>query len=114
MGSGRKSRHPQFSDGKDGKSPGSQNNQIEPVTFSVGPPSYSQKDSSNSKNNKEDKTMDKREKFEKMAERMKSWCTGEGDVADCCSMMRKMMECCQGEETTKKKQETEKTGQKVP
>jgi hypothetical protein len=24
------------------------------------------------------------------------------------------MECCQGEETTKKKQETEETGQKVP
>ncbi len=31
-------------------------------------------------------------KFEKMAERMKSCCTGEGGMMDCCSMMRKMME----------------------
>lgn len=54
--------------------------------------------------------MDKKEKFEKMAERMKSWCTGEGDVWDCCSMMRKMMESCQGEETKEKKKEAEKTG----
>jgi len=30
-------------------------------------------------------------KFEKMAEMMKSCCTGEGDMADCCSMMKKMM-----------------------
>ena len=54
--------------------------------------------------------MDKKERFEKMAERMKSWCTGEGDVRDCCSMMRKMMESCQGEETKEKKKETERTG----
>jgi len=55
--------------------------------------------------------MDKKEKFEKMAERMKSWCIGEGDMVDCCSMMRKMMEFCQGEETKEKKKDTEKTKQ---
>ncbi len=31
-------------------------------------------------------------KFEKMAEMMRSCCTGEGGMADCCSMMKKMME----------------------
>jgi len=30
-------------------------------------------------------------KFEKMAEMMRNCCKGEGDMADCCSMMRKMM-----------------------
>jgi len=53
--------------------------------------------------------MYKKERFEKMAERMKSWCTGEGDVSDCCSMMRKMMEFCQKEETKGKKKDTEET-----
>jgi hypothetical protein len=44
-------------------------------------------------------------KFKKMAEMMKSCCTGEGGMADCCSMMRKMM----GQEGKgEKKQETEK------
>jgi hypothetical protein len=47
--------------------------------------------------------MDKKDKFEKMAEMMKNCCTGEGDMADCCSMMRKMMKFCEGEETKKKK-----------
>jgi hypothetical protein len=54
--------------------------------------------------------MDKTKKFEKMAEMMKSCCTGEGDMADCWSMMRKMMECCEGEETEKKKKDTGETG----
>ena len=36
--------------------------------------------------------MDKRGKFEKMAEMMKGCCTREGDMADGCSMVRKMME----------------------
>jgi len=49
--------------------------------------------------------MDKKGKFEKMVDMMKSCCTGEGDMADCCSMMRKMMEFCEGEEETKKKKE---------
>jgi len=31
-------------------------------------------------------------KFEKMAEMMRSCCTGEGGMVDCCSMMRKMVE----------------------
>jgi hypothetical protein len=31
-------------------------------------------------------------KFENMAEMMRSGCTGEGGMADCCSRMRKMME----------------------
>jgi hypothetical protein len=40
---------------------------------------------------KREKTMDKKEKCEKMAEMMKSCLTGEGDMADCCSMMKKMV-----------------------
>jgi hypothetical protein len=63
------------------------------------------------KNHKEEKTMDKKGKFEKMAEMMKSCVTGEGDMADCCSMMRKMMECCEGEEPKKKEKDTGETGQ---
>jgi|MudIll2142460700_1097286.scaffolds.fasta_scaffold481708_2 hypothetical protein len=46
--------------------------------------------------------MDK-EKFEKMMEMMKDCCHGKGDMADCCSMMRKMMRCGEGEEAGKKK-----------
>ncbi len=54
--------------------------------------------------------MDKKGKCEKMAERMKSCFTGEkGDMADCCSMMRKMMECCEGEEAKKKEKGTRET-----
>jgi len=53
--------------------------------------------------------MDKKGKFEKMAEIMRSCCAGEGDMADCCSMMRKMMRFCEGEESGKKKEETEGT-----
>jgi hypothetical protein len=30
-------------------------------------------------------------KFEKMAEMMRNCCTGEGGIANCCSMMKKMM-----------------------
>ncbi len=29
--------------------------------------------------------------FQKMAEMMKACCPGEGDVVDCCSMMKRMM-----------------------
>ena len=29
--------------------------------------------------------------FQKMAEMMKTFCSGEGDAIDCCSMMRRMM-----------------------
>ncbi len=29
--------------------------------------------------------------FQKMAEKMKTFCQGEGDAFDCCSMMKKMM-----------------------
>ena len=54
--------------------------------------------------------MDKKGKFEKMAEMMKSCCTGKGDMSDCCSMMKKMMQYAEGEETTKKKEETGETG----
>ena len=53
--------------------------------------------------------MDKKEKFEKMAEMMISCFTGEGDMADCCSMMRRMMELGEGEGTTKKKDDTGET-----
>ncbi|MGZ6202925.1 MAG: hypothetical protein ACXWM6_15560 [Thermodesulfobacteriota bacterium] len=40
-------------------------------------------------------------KFEKMAEMMKNCCPGEGDMTDCCSMMKKMMmQCHEGKEET--------------
>jgi hypothetical protein len=42
-------------------------------------------------------------KFEKMAEMMRGCCTGEGGMADCCSMMRKMM----GQEEDSEKKEKE-------
>ena len=51
--------------------------------------------------------MDGRRKFEKMAEMMRNCCPEESGIADCCSMMRKIMRCGEGEETTKKKKETE-------
>ena len=35
--------------------------------------------------------MDKKGKFWKISEMMKSCFTDEGDMADCCSMMKKMM-----------------------
>ncbi len=35
--------------------------------------------------------MDKKGKFEKMAEMMRNCCKDEGELADCCSMMKKMM-----------------------
>jgi len=54
--------------------------------------------------------MDKKGRFEKMAEMMKSCCTGEEDMADCCSMMKKMMRYGEGEETTKEKKDTRETG----
>ena len=53
--------------------------------------------------------MDKKGKCEKMAEMMKSCSTGEGERADCCSMMRKMMECCEGEGAKKKEKDTRET-----
>jgi hypothetical protein len=49
--------------------------------------------------------MDK-EKFEKMMEMMKNCCQGKGDKVDCCSMMRKMMRCGEGEEVGQKKKDT--------
>jgi len=49
--------------------------------------------------------MDK-EKFEKMIEMMKGCCTDEGGMANCCSMMRKMMRYGERKETEKKKKDT--------
>jgi hypothetical protein len=51
--------------------------------------------------------MDKKGKFEKMAEMMRNCCKGEGDMADCCSMMKKMMQHCEEEESKKKKKKGE-------
>jgi hypothetical protein len=62
------------------------------------------------KNHKEEKIMDKKGKFEKMAEMMKRCVTGEGDMTDCCSMMRKMTESCEGEEAKKQEKNTGETG----
>ena len=51
--------------------------------------------------------MDKKRKFEKMAEMMKSCFTGEGGMADCCSMMKRMMELGEREGKKKDVEETE-------
>jgi len=49
-------------------------------------------------------------KFEKMAGMMRNCCTGEGSMADCCSiMMKKMMQCGKEEESEEKKKETGET-----
>jgi hypothetical protein len=48
--------------------------------------------------------MDK-EKFEKMVEMMKG-CTDEEGMANCCSMMRKMMQCCERKRKENKKKDT--------
>jgi hypothetical protein len=54
--------------------------------------------------------MDKKEKkFEKMAEMMKNCCKEEGSMADCCAMMKKMMGCGEGRETTEEKKDTGET-----
>ena len=54
--------------------------------------------------------MDK-EKFEKMVEMMKGFCKDEKGMANCCSMMTKMMRYGEGKETAeKKKKDTEETG----
>ena len=45
--------------------------------------------------------------FQKMAEKMKTFCQGEGDVFDCCSMMRRMMGQGKGAEV-KDTKETQK------
>ncbi len=45
--------------------------------------------------------------FEKMAEMMKTFCTGEGNATDCCSIMRRMMGQGKGTEVRETK-ETEK------
>jgi len=49
-------------------------------------------------------------KFEKMAEMMKSCCTGEGGMMDCCSMMRKMMEEGEEKEKGEKNKDTAERG----
>ncbi len=55
--------------------------------------------------------MDKKGKFQKMAEMMRSCCKGEGGMADCCSMMMKMMEQeGRGEKKEKEGPSKEKSG----
>jgi hypothetical protein len=49
-------------------------------------------------------------KFEKMAEWMRSCCTGEGGMAEYCSMMKKMMRYGEGEKATKEKKDTGEAG----
>ena len=49
-------------------------------------------------------------KFEKMAEMLRSCCTGGGGMAECCSMMKKMMRYGEGEKTTKEKKDTGEAG----
>ena len=48
-------------------------------------------------------------KFKKMVEMMRNCCPEKEDMADCCSMMKKM-QCYEGKEETEKKKETLKTG----
>ncbi len=45
--------------------------------------------------------------FQKMAEMMKTFCTGEGNAIDCCSLMRRMMGQGKGAEA-KETRETQK------
>ena len=45
--------------------------------------------------------------FQKMAEMMKTFCTGEGNAIDCCSIMRRMMGRSKGAEV-KETKETQK------
>jgi hypothetical protein len=52
--------------------------------------------------------MDK-EKFEKMAEMMKGCCMDEKGMANCCAMMKKIMQWGRGKEEEKKEKDTEKT-----
>jgi flagellar biosynthesis regulator FlbT len=52
--------------------------------------------------------MDK-EKFEKMVEMMKGCCKDEESMANCCSMMKKMMQCGEGQEAGKKEKDTGET-----
>ena len=52
--------------------------------------------------------MDK-EKFEKMVEMMKGFCTDEKDMTNCCAMMKKMMRYGKGKEAGKKEKDSEKT-----
>jgi len=40
------------------------------------------------------------EKCKKMAEMMRRYCAGEGRMADCCAMMKKMKGCGTGEDAT--------------
>lgn len=46
------------------------------------------------------------EKCEKMAEMIRTYCAGEGGMAECCSMMRKMMGRDKGKQTTRKREQT--------
>ena len=46
-------------------------------------------------------------KCEKMAEMIRTYCAGEGRMADCCSMMKNMMGWGEGEQATRKKEQTE-------
>jgi len=50
-------------------------------------------------------------KFEKMAEMMRNCCPEKEDMADCCSMMKKMMQCYEEKDETEKKKGTPKTGE---
>ena len=47
--------------------------------------------------------------FQKMTEKMKTFCTGEGNATDCCSIMRRMM----GQDKEAEAKETKET-QKQP
>jgi hypothetical protein len=50
----------------------------------------------------------KKEKFEKLAEMMRGCCADEEGLADCCSMMRKMMRYGERVKTEEKKKDSEK------
>ena len=47
------------------------------------------------------------EACEKMAEIIRTYCAGESRMADCCSMMKKMMGRGEGEQTKGQKEKTE-------
>lgn len=65
------------------------------------------KKANNKKNSQKSNPLPHCGDFQKVAEMMKTFCLGEGDGIDCCSIMRKMMGQGKGEEF-KETKETQK------
>ena len=82
---------------------------VKGVTFEVSLPSIESKRIHKTQQTVRRRRMMDKEKFEKMAEMMRGYYTDEEGLANCCSMMRKMMQLGEKKETEKKKKDSEKT-----